>query len=413
MTTLFGLPEEVKFCTRCVMSNQRPNTCNEYAHHISTPKATIRFDDEGVCDACRATERKQNTDWQQRERELIQLCKKYRRDDGYWDCLVPGSGGKDSFVAAYQLKYKYGMNPLTITWAPHIYTDWGWHNMEAWNHAGLDNILYTPSGKTHRVLTRLALDNLFHPFQPFILGQKSLAPKIAAQMKIPLVFYGENEAEYGNPVAEVERATRDWHYFNNPQECFISGVAVAELMDRYELSESDLAWYLPANAVALEREGIEVHYLGYYLHWHPQGSYYFAVEKSDPFRKWQAAPERTEGTYSKYNSIDDKMDDLHYWTTYVKFGVGRATYDASQEIRNGEIEREEGVALVRRYDGEYPTRFETEVLNYLSPDGFERLDRDQLWRLAAKFRSPHLWEPDGDCLWKLRHTVFATEKVLV
>jgi hypothetical protein len=81
---------------------------------------------------------------------------------------------------------------------------------------------------------------------------------------------------------------------------------------------------------------------------------------------FEAAPERTPGTYSKYNSIDDKIDDLHYWTTHVKFGIGRATYDAAQEIRSGEITREEGVALVHRFDGEWPARFEDELMAYLS-----------------------------------------------
>ena len=105
-----------------------------------------------------------------------------------------------------------------------------------------------------------------------------------------------------------------------------------------------------------------MHYLGYYLSWHPQGAYYYAVDHGD----FRASPERTPGTYSKYNSIDDKMDDLHYYTTYIKFGIGRATYDAAQEIRNREISREEGTALVQKYDGEYPERFADELFQYLS-----------------------------------------------
>ena len=116
---------------------------------------------------------------------------------------MPGSGGKDSFYAAHMLKYKYGMHPLTVTWAPHIYTDWGWKNFQAWIHAGFDNFLCTPNGRVHRLLTRLAVENLFHPFQPFIFGQKTLAPKMALLHEIPLVFYGENEAEYGNPIADT------------------------------------------------------------------------------------------------------------------------------------------------------------------------------------------------------------------
>ena len=111
--------------------------------------------------------------------------------------MVPGSGGKDSFFA-HILKYKYKMNPLTVTWAPHIYTEWGWKNFKSWISSGFDNYLFTPSTLTHRLLTRLALENLFHPFQPFMIGQMLFPPKIAVKLKIPLIFYGEKPDDYGN-----------------------------------------------------------------------------------------------------------------------------------------------------------------------------------------------------------------------
>ena len=111
----------------------------------------------------------------------------------------PGSGGKDSAFASHILKYKYNMNPLTVTWAPHLYTNIGWENFINWSHVGgFDNILFTPNGKLHRYLTRLAFLNLLHPFQPFIIGQKMIGPKFALKYNIKLIFYGENQAEYGN-----------------------------------------------------------------------------------------------------------------------------------------------------------------------------------------------------------------------
>ncbi|MBL9132119.1 MAG: N-acetyl sugar amidotransferase, partial [Verrucomicrobiaceae bacterium] len=334
--------------------------------------------------------------------------------NGEYDCLVPGSGGKDSFYQSHILKYKYGMNPLTVTWAPHVYTDWGWKNHRAWINSGFDNYLCTPNGRIHRLLTRLAVDNLFHPFQAFMFGQKFLGPKMAAMFNIPLVFYGENEAEYGNPIADNSTAKRDFAYFSttDKSKVFLGGTSVAELIEKYGCNLNDLEPYFPANPEALEKSKVEVHYLGYYLKWHPQGCYYYAVENGG----FQASPERTPGTYSKYNSIDDKIDDLHYWTTFVKFGIGRATYDASQEIRSGEITREEGVALVKRFDGEWPARFETELMEYLSmnPKEFPKaskafaepiLTKDKFIAMADRFRSPHLWKKEGG-EWRLRHTVF-------
>jgi N-acetyl sugar amidotransferase len=411
----FGLPKEVKFCKKCIISNQRPNSAVEFKHTKDTEKATIGFDEDGVCDACHQAERKKDViNWDDREKELIELCNKHRRDDGRYDCLVPGSGGKDSFYAAHMLKYKYGMNPLTVTWAPHIHTDWGWKNFQSWIHSGFDNYMMTPNGKVHRLLTRLSVENIFHPFQPFMLGQKTIAPRMAAMMDIPLVFYGENEAEYGNPIADNDSAKRSWEYFSQPDssEIYIGGVSVKDLKNEFGLINVDLDPYMPVNPEIMEKKNIDVHYLGYYLPWHPQGAYYYSVEHGG----FEASPERTVGTYSKYNSIDDKIDDFHFYSYYTKFGIGRATYDASQEIRNDEINRDEGVALVRKYDGEFPERFANEIFKYLSiPDKefpvaskmFEQsvMDRDYFDSLTDSFRSPHLWKKENG-VWKLRHTVW-------
>lgn len=413
--TKYGLPSQVQFCKRCVMSNQRPNSAVEYFHTHESIKKTIHFDEMGICDACRLTEYKQQTiNWVEREKELIELCNRHRKYDGSYDCVVPGSGGKDSFYAAHLLKYKYNMHPLTVTWAPHIYTDWGWKNFQAWIHAGFDNYLCTPNGRIHRLLTRLAIENLFHPFQPFIIGQKSLAPKMALLHQIPLVFYGENEAEYGNPIEDMNSAKRDWSYFTSDDKKKISlgGTSLVDLKEYFQLDDNDLQPYMPADPHAIEKLKTEVHYLGYYLKWHPQSCYYYAVEHGN----FQASPERTSGTYSKYNSIDDKIDDFHYFTTFIKFGIGRATYDAAQEIRSGDITREEGALLVKRFDGEFPERFAEECFKYLTIDLkefpaaseiFEQptMNRDYFMNLADKFRSPHLWKYENK-QWALRHTVW-------
>jgi N-acetyl sugar amidotransferase len=412
--TLFGLPSEVKFCSRCVISNQRPNSQVELRHNNKTKKQTIRLNENSVCDACIIADQKElSIDWKDRENQLWEICNRVRRSDGGYDCIVPGSGGKDSFYAAHLLKYKFGMNPLTVTWAPNMYTDVGWRNFGRWIHAGFDNELYTPSGITHRVLTRVAVERLFHPFQAFIIGQKSLAPKVAAKYGIPLVFYGENEAEYGNPIQDMDSALRDWSYFtkSNVDEIFLGGASLAELYERFGLRQADLNPYLPLDPNIVEEQNIQVHYLGYYVKWHPQSAYYYAAKHGG----FEAAEERTPGTYSKYNSIDDKIDDFHYYTTYVKFGLGRASYDAAQEIRSGDITRDEGVALVRKFDGEYPTRFEKEIFEYLTLDhptmkidpgalGQVRMDRDYFSELSDQFRSPHLWTKISGH-WKLTSVV--------
>ena len=410
----YGLPINVKFCRNCVISNQRPSSTAEFKNDGRGPKRAIHFDDDCICDACRVKEEKSSINWQQREQELHDLCDRYRRNDGRYDCLIPGSGGKDSFMQAHLLKYKYGMHPLTCTWAPHVYTDWGWKNHQAWIHAGFDNILFTPNGRVHRLITRLAVENLFHPFQPFILGQKNLGPKIAALYDIPLIFYGENEAEYGNPKADMGSAKRSWDYYSasNEDEIYLGGASLSELR---ALGLEPIDWdpYMPLDPQRIEEKRIEVHYLGYYEKWHPQSAYYYAIEKGG----FQSSPERTVGTYSTYNSIDDRIDDFHYHTTWLKFGIGRATYDAAQEIRSGDLMREEGVALVRKYDGEFPERWANEIFKYLSlpedqfpvaSQAFEQplFDRTYYELLSERFRSPHLWSYTDDGRWKLRKRVF-------
>jgi hypothetical protein len=175
---------------------------------------------------------------------------------------------------------------------------------------------------------------------------------------------------------------------------YLAGVSVRELRERYGVDLADLMVYLPAPIDEMDRADIEVHYLGYYLRWTPQESYYYAAEHTG----FEPRPFRTEGTYSKYNSIDDKIDDLHYYTTYVKFGLGRASYDASQEVRNRHLTREEAVALVRKFDGEVPERYLEETLRHLDMTVGEFVE------LCDRARSPHLWQREGG-EWRLRHPV--------
>ena len=415
LKVLYGLPENILYCKKCLISNQRPNSSVEFLNKTDAKKTTIHFDINGICDACNYTKIKNTSiNWSDRDLELKELCDKHRKTDGSYDCIVPGSGGKDSFYASHILKTKYGMHPLTVTWAPHVYTDWGWKNFQSWIHAGHDNFLMSPNGKVHRLLTRLSTELLFHPFQAFMIGQKSLAPKMALLFNIPLVFYGENEAEYGNPIADTDTAKRDWSYFSSDDQTqiYLGGVAISDLKSQFGLEQNDLQPYLPANIDQVIDKNIEIHYLGHYLKWHPQSCYYYAVENGG----FEASPERTPGTYSKYNSIDDRIDDLHYLTTGIKFGLGRASYDAAQEIRSGDINREEGVALVKRFDHEYPDRFMKEMFSYLSLNKdefpvasqmFENpiMDREYFDLLSDQFRSEHLWyNENGD--WKLRSKVW-------
>lgn len=375
----YNLPEEVKFCKKCTISNQRPR---------------ITFDSNGVCSACQFAELKHNKfDWKQREKELWDLLKRFKRKDGGYEVIVPSSGGKDSARVAHELKYKYGMNVLTVTWAPHIYTDIGSKNFQSMIHkGGLDNILGTPNGIIHRKLTKLAFEILGDPFQPFIYGQTNFPLQVAVKYKIPLIMYGENgEVEYGGDMKNAFVSTRDYrcdhvkHYF--------SGLAPEELV-KHGLSQNELLPYFAPSCEDLDALGAEIHFYSYYHKWIPQENYYYSTEHTG----FTANPVRSEGTYSKYASLDDKLDGFHYYLSFIKFGIGRATSDSAHEIRDRHLTREEGVKLVEKFDGEFPKRYFVTFLEYCG------ITEEYFWQSIDSWRSGHIWaKTNGE--WKLRHTV--------
>jgi hypothetical protein len=210
-------------------------------------------------------------------------------------------------------------------------------------------------------------------------------------------MYGENQAEYGNGVEGNETPVMNEKYFSvaDPMEMILGGMKIKDIMEQYRFQFGEFAPYIPPKAEDLRAKGVQVHYLGYYLKWDPQECYYYAVENTG----FSANTERTEGSYSKYSSIDDKIDPFHYYTTLVKFGIGRATYDAAQEIRNGKITREEGVQLVRKYDPEFPAKYFSEFLGYIETTP------EQFCTTIDAGRSPHLWENAGSG-WVLKHAVW-------
>ncbi len=375
---IYNLPSEVKFCKKCTISNQRPR---------------IKFDEDGVCSACNFSEYKKTIDWNLREKELHELCNKHRKNDGSYDIVVPCSGGKDGSFVAHILKYKYNMNPLTVTWAPHIYTDIGRKNLDDFiNIGGFDNILGSANGSVHRKISRLAFLHMGDNFQSFIYGQANFPLRMAVQHNISLIMYGENgEVEYGGDMKNAYKPTRDikdhdGHYFSGKPP---------EFWEDHGVSKSDLYPYMPPPYEKIVENKTEIHFMSYYHFWDPQENYYYSVENTG----FEANPHRTEGTYSKYASLDDKTDGLHYYLSYIKFGIGRATSDSAHEIRDDKITREEGVLLVKKYDNEFPQLYFKETLEYLN------ITEELYWEVIDSWRSPHLWEKISST-WKLKSPIW-------
>ena len=375
---IYNLPDEIIFCNTCTISNQRPR---------------ISFDEAGICSACNYKKYKKNKiDWKLREKELLKLCEKFRKSSGEYDVVVPWSGGKDGSFVAHQLKYKYGMNPLCVTWAPMIYTDQGRKNLDNFIKSGFNHILGTSDPVITRKLTYLSFRELGDPFQPFIYGQSNFPLFIALNYDIKLIMYGENgEVEYGGDMKNAyipSRTIKDYnkHYF--------SGIG-PEFWEKYNILSRDLYPFKGPDENKINKKHLEMHFFGYYKFWDPQENFYYAQENCG----FSVNNERNEGTYSKYASLDDKLDGFHYYLAYIKFGIGRATSDTAHEIRDGKISREEGVQLVRKFDHEFPKKYFKTFLEYcdLSEGDFEGI--------IDQWRSDHIWKKE-DKKWKLRKAVW-------
>lgn len=360
------LPATVEYCSRCVMSNQRPRVTFE----------------GGVCSACRYKESQAARGWSGRKREFDALLDRHRRPSGY-DCIVPTSGGKDSGPIAHKVK-ALGMHPLAVKWAPFGYTDIGWKNFQSFVHSGFDCVTCFPNGHVMRKLARLSLELLGDNFQPFVYGQLFYCLHMAKAFGIPLIFFGENgEAEYGGD-SSCDKPS--WG-FDDWERVYLKGAGVNSLVDVGvevgAFTEDERAYVSPFFSPPPDTSGLEVHWWSYYHHWHPQANYYYAAEHLG----FEGNPEgRSEGTYSRYASLDDRMDGFHYYMGVVKFGIGRCTSDAAHEIRDGDITREEGVARVRKYDGDFPARHYPEFLAY------HGMTDEHFQEICDRWRRPEIWD---------------------
>jgi len=384
-----SLPEDVVFCKNCVVSNQRPRT---------------RFNNAGICAPCEwAYEKDHVVDWENREEELVRLLDKHRSNDGTYDVVVPGSGGKDSSYVAHQLKHVYGMHPLCVMWTPFEQTEIGSDNFRKWNHSGFDIITGTPDGKIHRKMSKLAFEMKGDAWEPFSYGQKAWAFHIATKFGIKLMFYGENgELEYGGSEAYKNKpmeGPEEWEveYFKGTSVEKLVQIAVQHgIIGADEELRATMKLYRPPPTEVIKEAEVEMHWYSYYKKWVPMENWYYAGTHCG-FHANNTG--RSEGTYTKYVSLDDRADGFHWFLSYMKFGMGRASRDAQSDIRRHHLTREEGVALVQRYDGEFPSDHFEWFLEYLD------ITEDKFWEICDNYRElSNVWEKKNGT-WKMNHTV--------
>lgn len=386
------LPKEVKWCKNCTVSNQRPR---------------IIFDKNGICSACNNKDYKNSINWEAREKELLKLLDTHRSKNGNWDVIVPSSGGKDSGYVAHILKYKYNMNPILVTWSPLKYTEIGFKNFINLNNSGFQNIKCTQDGILNSKLSRLCFEEFGDAFHTFVLGQVYFPVHIALMLNIKLIFFGENgELEYAGDPKSKDKPHNDYLDDSKWISGYLKGTPINELI-KYGISEknymkglnikkSDLTFYNPPSEKEMRKKNISKQYfMNYFIKWHPQENFYYCAQNTGLLPN----PDRSEGTYSKYASLDDKFDGFHYYMRYIKLGLGRCVEDTSHEIRDGHITREEGIDLVKRYDGEFPNKYFKEFLDYLE------IKENTFWEVVDSWRLEHIWQKKNG-KWSLKKPIW-------
>ena len=327
----------MRFCTKCVTPDTRPD---------------LRFDWEGVCDACRSLEQKHTViDWGQREQEFKLLIKKYKNDSSLkYDCLIPVSGGKDSYFTLYHAKQQ-GLNPLCLIFEPTLPTKIGRNNLDNLHKSGVDLIHFKRNPIVYDKMIMEGFKRVGDMEWANHMGIWSVPVHFAIKFDIPLILWGESpQMEYGGAetVSDINRKIFDEDWLND-YGC-LNGLRPQDLVsEKSGITLSDLKMYVyPTKEEVAKWGGLGV-FLGYYFKWNTN-------EQLDIIQKmgWKRRRGRIEVSYTDHQKLDCLSMNLHDYLKYCKFGFGRATDSASYDIRNGYIERAEGVRLAEKYDTIYP-----------------------------------------------------------
>ncbi len=354
---------EVIYCDECLMPSSRPR---------------IVFNDK-ICNGCNNKRQKENIDWQKRKEEFDELIKTYKKSNKY-DCIVPWSGGKDSSMIACKLKFEFGLNPLLVTFSPVIPTEIGSYNRQQLINLGFDQIFVAPNNKVAKILCRRFLEERGDPKIAWSAGVTATPISIATNMNIPLIFYAEHgESEYGGHVlSEEHKKQRDINEFLE----HLVGDDPVNWVSGNEIKESDLSPYVFPDQDKVKEVGVKAVYFSYFFKWDIYENYKYVSEKIN-FRT--ALNGRTDGTFTNYDSLDDKIDDIYYYLQYVKFGFGRALRDSSRLINLGYMNKKKAIENIRKYDHEFPNTYIDDVLTYLD------LDRRILNDIIDKHRNEEIW----------------------
>lgn len=323
----------IRYCRRCVMPETKPD---------------LHIDAEGVCNACRSFENRKQVDWQQRREQLRVVLDRYRSKDGSrYDCIVPVSGGKDSHYQCIRM-LEMGMNPLCVTATTDKLSEIGRRNIENMKRLGVDYVEVSVNPIIRRRINRLCLTQVGDISWPEHVAIFTIPVRIAVQMGIPLLVWGENsQNEYGGPAAAADNnvLTRRWlEEFGG-----LLGLRVSDLVGQEGIEHKHLIQYSYPTDDELARAGVSGIFLGYYIPW--DGHTNAVIAQAHGFETF---PRCVEGSMVNYENLDNVQTGIHDYFKFLKFGFGRATDLACLYLRRGRLSREDAITIVRKHDGKFP-----------------------------------------------------------
>ena len=373
----------INFCKRCIMPDSRPR---------------IVFNKDGICNACINSDEKKKIDWKIRKKEFEELLDKIKfyakKTDSKYSCVIPWSGGKDSTSIALKLKFDFGLNPLLVNFSPLIENECGVFNRNELLKLGFDSILIKPNQKISRILSKRFFIERGNPKVAWDAGVNSAPLTIALNYKIPFVFYAEHgESEYGGLVLDKDsQKKRDIREVIEHQ--------IGDYPENWtgeDVNDEDLIPYIYPKVQNLEKINVTAYYFSYFFKWSMFDNFQYVKKQMPNFKT--NPNKRTKGTFTDFDSLDDKIDCLYYYMQYVKFGFGRATRDACRMLQNDQMQRDEAIKLARKYDDEFPSDDFQEVLTFL------QISDEEFEIIVNKHRNPEIWKTNLNNKWELVNSI--------
>ena len=368
----------MEYCLRCV-------------YPLSAAQLEIT---EGLCSACRTAEVFESISaesWSDRRKQFEILIDQFRDPSGdNYDCLIPVSGGKDSYYQAHVIAKEYGLKPLLVTYHGNNYLPEGDYNRDRMREVfDADHLVFGPSVEVLKKLNRLCFRKMGDMNWHAHCGITTYPIQIAVKMKIPLIIWGEifwDIAGMYDPTDFVEFSARMRH------EHALRGFEWNDLIgDKKEpLRKHDMLWSIYPNDKEILEAGVRGIAIGNYFKWDPNEHTKLITENYD----WKGAEVPFERTYRMMSNLDDRYENgIHDLLKFVKFGYGRGSDHASKDIRTGYMDRDTGIEMVRKYDHVISSDLEY-WLKYVD------MTENEFWETADSFRDPRVWWIKNGEWWK-------------